>query len=407
LLLLVDETKQVRLEVGCALEDVFADAFSGYVENLQLGPYYRAGDVGTGLLAGGAGAKRDLARYADNAAGGAVSRSGRGARSPEAAWEIMLAKWAGDRADIDVDIYTEMTRLAMGDADQPDPRTLKWLDHWRNADYQVLRDGNYAVIWFGDIDGWENSPFLFCNTGDGWKFDIVWQRRVVVMAKSPGWPVMQGTYPCVALMHEARQSTGKDLPLGPEDLYDCAHDTRIAARMAELEQAIKKNPGDAPATIELLRLSVIENRHPDIAHPLIKHARQLAPDKPEPYKCSAVYNVTAHFQYRTALEEMKRYIDLRPDDPFGHNLKGFLLYRLGRYAGSISVLEQAAKLAPDDSYAYLIMARDYALLARQARALNKKRYIDEALAMQLKAQEVKAPDVRRLAWLELWLKRRI
>ena len=51
LLLLVDETKQVKLEVGYALEDVFTDAFSGYVEDLQLGPYYRAGDVGTGLIA--------------------------------------------------------------------------------------------------------------------------------------------------------------------------------------------------------------------------------------------------------------------------------------------------------------------------------------------------------------------
>ncbi|MGB5742662.1 MAG: TPM domain-containing protein, partial [Sedimenticolaceae bacterium] len=98
LLLLVDETKQVKLEVGYALEDVFTDAFSGYVEDLQLGPYYRAGDIGTGLialmemleeraqakdqgeytpeliaqsdaalLAGGAGAARDLPRYTTDA----------------------------------------------------------------------------------------------------------------------------------------------------------------------------------------------------------------------------------------------------------------------------------------------------------------------------------------------------
>ena len=71
----------------------------------------------------------------------------------------------GDGADIDIDPYTEMTQLAMGPSDKPDPRTIKWLDHWREADYQVLRDGDYAVIWFGAIDGWENSPFLFCNTG--------------------------------------------------------------------------------------------------------------------------------------------------------------------------------------------------------------------------------------------------
>ena len=51
LLMLVDESKQVKLEVGYALEDVPTDSFSGSVQDLQLGPYYQAGDVGTGLIA--------------------------------------------------------------------------------------------------------------------------------------------------------------------------------------------------------------------------------------------------------------------------------------------------------------------------------------------------------------------
>jgi hypothetical protein len=438
LLLLVDESKQIKLEVGYALEDVFTDSFSGYVEDLQLGPYYRAGDVGTGLiavmemleeraqikdqgdytpemiaqadaelLAGGAGAKRDLARYAHESSSGAASRSGRGARSPEEAWDIMLTKWAGEGADIDVDIYTEMTRLAMGDADKPDPRTLKWLDHWRNADYQVRREGDHAVIWFGDVDGWENSPFLFCNTGDGWKFDIVWQRRLVVIADNPKWQVMQGPYPYVHLMHEAWQSTGKDLPLGPEDLYHCKHDAAIAARMAELREATRKNPEDAAVAIELLRLSANANRRPNVVQPLIRHAKQLAPEHPEPYKYSALYNVTAFFQYRTALEDIERYIELRPNDTFGHHMKGFLLYRLGKYDKSIDALERAAALDPNDSYAYAIMARDYAMLARKAKGLNKDRLKEKALAMKAKAEGVSAPDGQRLAWLEWWMKRRL
>ncbi len=438
LLLLVDDTKQVKLEVGYALEDVFTDAFSGYVEDLQLGPYYRAGDIGTGLiavmemleeraqikdqgdytpdtiaradaelLAGGAGAKRNLKRYEDDAASATASRQGHGARSPEEAWQIMLAKWAGEGADIDVDVYTKMTHLAMGDADKPDPRTLKWLEHWRDADYQVLREGDHAVIWFGDIDGWENSPFLFCNTGDGWKFDIVWQRRLVVMAENPKWQVMQGPYPYVNLMHEAWQSTGKDLPLGPEDLYRCKDDTKIAARMAELEQAMEKNPQNAAAAVELLRLSANANRRPNVVHPLIRRAKQLAPERPEPWKYSALYNVTAFFQYRTALVDIERYIELRPDDTFGHDMKGFLLFRLGKYKKSIDALEHAVELDPDDGYAYAIMARDYTMLDRKATGLNKERYKDKALEMQRKAEGVSAPNGQRLAWLDWWMKRRL
>lgn len=438
LLLLVDDTKQVKLEVGYALEDVFTDAFSGYIEDLQLGPYYRRGDVGTGLiavmemleerariknqgnytseliaradaelLAGGAGAKRELDRYRKTSERRAAKTAGHGARSPEEAWEIMLSKWAGGGADIDVDVYTEMTHLAMGDADKPDPRTLKWLDHWRDADYQVLRDGDYAVIWFGAVDGWENSPFLFCNTGDGWKFDVVWQRRLVVMAENPKWQVMQGPYPYVALMHEAWQSTGKDLPLGPEDLYVCADDASIAARIAELDQAIDANPDDAAATIELMRLSVNTNRRPNVVRPLIERAKALAPTSVEPWKYSALYNVTAFFQYRTALKDIERYIEMRPQAPFGYEMKGFLLYRLGKYRESIDVLEGAAALDPQDGYAYALMARDYALLARKASATNKQRLKDAALTMRQRAAGVTTPDSQRLAWLDWWLQRRL
>jgi tetratricopeptide (TPR) repeat protein len=306
-----------------------------------------------------------------------------------------------------MDVYTEMTRLAMGDADKPDPRTLKWLDHWRTADYQVLREGAHAVIWFGAIDGWENAPFLFCDTGDGWKFDIVWQRRLVVMAENPGWQVMQGPYPYVALMHEARQSTGKDLPLSDEDLYRCADDAAIAARMAALQSALERNPDDAAATLELLRLNVNTNQRPNTVRPLIERARNLAPGSAEPFKYSALYNITAFFQYRTALNDIERYIALRPDDPFGHDIRGFLFYRLGEYANSIKALERAVELNPDDGYAYTLMARDYALLARKAAGPVRKHYKEKALAMQDKAEQVPAPDPRRLAWLARWLKKRI
>ncbi len=438
LLLLVDASKQVKLEVGYALEDVFTDTFAGYVGDLQLGPYYHAGDLGTGLvavmemleerarmkaqgrytpelvaqadaalLAGGAGATRDLTPGEPVRTTGTRTRAGRGARSPQEAWEIMLAKWAGEGSGIDVDIYTEMTRLAMGDADRPDPRTLEWLDHWRNAEYQVLSDGDHAVIWFGAIDGWENSPFLFCNTGDGWKFDIVWQRRLVVMAESPRWQVMQGPYPYVALMSGARQSTGKDLPLAPEDLYRCADDAAIAARMATLGAAIERDPDDAAATIELMRLSANANRRPNVVIPLIRRAKQLAPDNPEPWKYSALYNVTAFFQYRTALQDIERYLQLLPQDTFGHDMKGFVLYRLGSYAESIDALRRAVALDPDDGYAYALMARDYALLARKASGAERERYRELALAMQRKAEAVPAADGQRLAWLQRWMARRL
>ena len=109
LLLLVEQDRQVKLEVTYELEDVFTDAFTGYVEDLQLRPYYLADDIGTGLvavmeeleqraqlkqqgeytpgviarldeelLAGGAGARRSLQRYEKDRKSAAVDGPGKG-----------------------------------------------------------------------------------------------------------------------------------------------------------------------------------------------------------------------------------------------------------------------------------------------------------------------------------------
>jgi tetratricopeptide (TPR) repeat protein len=439
LLLLVGDAKKVKLEVSYELEDVFTDAFSGYVEDLQLGPYYRAGDVGTGLiavmelleqraqiknqgeytpeqikkadaelLAGGAGAARDLASYANQMPKPLASQAlGKGARSPAEAWEIMLLKWSGEGEKIDVDVYTQMTRLAMGDPENPDSRALSALDYWRNTDYQVLTDGQHAVIWFGAIDGWNNAPFLFCNTGAGWKFDIVHQRRLVVMAEAPKWKVSQGPYPYTALMSEASQSTGKDLPLTGDDLYRCFNDAAIAGKMRDLQTALTRNPEDIEATIKLARLNVITGRRPNHVRPLLERAKKMAPARAEPYKYSAIFNVNSFFQYSTALKDMEHYIKRRPDDAFGYNFKGFLLYRIGQYADSIDALEEAIARDPANGYTYALLARDYTLLYSKASGLTKDHYRKKALAMQRKAANVPAPDLQRLHWLQPWMQRRL
>ena len=191
-----------------------------------------------------------------------------------------------------------MTRLAMGDPDKPDPRALNSLDHWRNAEYQILNDGDYAVIWFGAIDGWENAPFLFCDDGDGWKFDIVHQRRLVVMAQAPKWQVSQGPYPYVARMYKARQSTGKDLPLRRGDLYRCSDDHAIADRMAGLRRKLEESPDDIEAVIELMRLEVITGQRPARIRPLLEQVRRLVPERPELYKYSAIFNVNSFFNMK-------------------------------------------------------------------------------------------------------------
>ena len=441
LLLLIEQDKQVKLEVTYELEDVFTDTFSGYVEDLQLRPYYLNDDIGTGLIAvmeeleqraqlkeqgdytpgviarldselmaGGAGARRSLERYEDaSPSSGAMARpAGAGARSPKEAWTVMLTKWAGNGADIDVDVYTEMSKLALGDPDKPDPRIRREVPYWQNAGYQILQDAEHAVIWFGAIDGWNNAPFLFCLTPDGWKYDVVHQRRLVVMAEAPKWMIEQGDYPYVSLLRGARQSTGKDLPLSATDLYRCKDDVSLANQIGELERALADAPNDIAVLQSLARLNVITGRRPNHVRPILSRFRKLAPDNPDAWKYSAIYNVNSFFQYGTALKEMQTYQDLRPGDAFGHNFIGFLYYRLGDYEASIESLTKAIELQADNVYAYALAARDYALLYRKAKTrISQNRYRRHALDMLEKAANAPTPDTARVERLRAWLEKRL
>ena len=441
LLLLVNKGKQVKLEVAYELEDVFTDAFSGYIEDLQLKPYFLHDDLGTGLiavmeeleqraqlkrqgdytpglitqldaelLAGGAGAKRQLTRYRNTESSSETTSydPADGAKTPQEAWRIMLTKWAGKGTDIKADIYTEMTKLAMGDQNSPDKRTRAALQQWQDAEYQVLRDEEHAVIYFGNRKGWNNAPFLFCKTPGGWKFDIVHQRRLVVMGSNPDWKVEQGNYPYVNLLDQVPQSTGKDLPLEQSDLYSCARDEQIAGEIRALQQHHESSPGNFDTVIALARLNVISGQRPNHVTPLIKRAKKLDPASALPYKYSAIYNVNSFFQYETALQDIDTYIEKQPGDAFGYNVKGFLHYRLGNYRKSIDSLEQALGFSADNVYAYALMSRNYALLYSKANSLDPRRasYRKQALAMLHKAESAATPDLARVNRLKHWLQRR-
>jgi hypothetical protein len=435
LLLLSAREQQARLEVGYRLEDVFTDAFVGYIEDLQLEPYFQRRDIGTGLVAvmeelerraqikhqgqytaasiagldrqrisGGAGATRALRDYAATGAREDEIVEAGGAATPAEAWEIMLAKWSGRGEHIDKDIYTGMTRMAMGDPDHPDKRTRAAVKDWINADYEVLAEADHAVIWFGNREGWNYAPFLFCRTSTGWQFDIVHQRRLIVMAENPHWKVATGDNPYNRLLSGAKQSTGKDILLAPGDSYRCRDDAQVAATIQRLEQQYQQNALDFDTVMELARLGVITGRRPNLVLPYLDAAKALQPGSAEPYRYAAVYHINAYFQYETALGEVLELLRRAPDDLYGLLLEAFLHYRLGNYRQSIDSLEKARAIETDNIYALTLMARDYTLLNSRASKLDPRRegYADSARELLSRARKL-APESFRVEQLASWM----
>ena len=137
-----------------------------------------------------------------------------------------------------------------------------------------------------------------------------------------------------------------------------------------MERALDASPDDVDTLLSLARLNVMTGRRPNHVQPLLKRLRRLAPGNPAVYKYAAIYSVNSFFQYETALKDMQAFVELNPDEPFGHNFIGFLHYRLGDYEASVAALERAIELQPDNIYAYALLVRDYTLLYEKSSAMS-------------------------------------
>ena len=275
LLLLVDDVKQIKLEISSELEDVFTDAFSGYVEDIQLRPYFLGGQLGIGLIAvmeemekraqikhrsgysadsiakldmeflsQGAGAKRDLLKFEREEVSKVGAQYPAGKTANEA-WQTMIQSWRDKVRDPNLGVYTEMTRLSYRDYQNfPDSHYEKEVRTYADKSYEVIQDDKYAVIFFGNKKGWDNSPFLLCKTPSGWKFDIVHQRKYLRMGLAPHWGIERASHPYIDLLSKCPYFMGQDIPLESEDVYHIRDDEYLANRIIALEKKYKHNPYD-------------------------------------------------------------------------------------------------------------------------------------------------------------------
>jgi len=438
MLLLADREKQVKLEVSYELEDVFTDAFCGYIEDLQLRPYFLGGQLGIGMLAvmeelenraqikskgdytidyisqldrellsGGAGAKRDLSKFKKEKIKDVGTKYPAG-RTPREAWQIRIQSWRDKVRTPYLGVYTELTKLIYRDYQNlPDSRFEKSIRKYANKPYEVIQNENYAVIFFGNKKGWDNAPFLFCKTNGGWKYDIVHQRKYIRFGPSPYWGIERANYPYIDLLSDCPYYTGQDIPLEGEDIYKIEDDQRLAEEILRLEEAYKRSPNDFNIVMELGRLYTITSMGPRTM-PILKKAKRLNPQSPLPYKYLAIEYVDSAYQYKSAIKEMKEYVKREPQDVFGHNFLGYLYFQVGDYEKAIKEFNEAVKLRPDNCYAYCKLSRSYTQLYLQMSQLNPRRILYKNLAIEMlnKAKNTATPDHRRIGWLEDWLKKK-
>lgn len=438
LLLFAAEEKKVKLEIALELEDVFTDAFSGYAEDLQLRHYFLSDQLGIGLVAvmeemenrayvkhqgdytqgqiaqldsqylsQGAGARRDLNSFKAEEIQPSDGRYPAG-QTPAEAWQTLINSWRDKARDPNLGVYTAATRLAYRDfSNMPDSRYEKDYRTYRNKSFQVISDGQYAVIFFGKKDGWENAPFLFARTDEGWQFDIVYQRKYIRMGRSPKWGIERADYPYIDLLARCPYFMGQDIPVADEDRYRVAADAGIAQEIVDLENEFQRNPDDGSVAMALGRWYTVTSLGQK-GLKVLKKAKQLDPQNPDPYKYLAILYVDMFYQYEQAIRELEEYVRRRPDDVFGRNYLGYLYYEMRQYKKAVTEWEEAQQLDPQNGYAACKLARAYGQMVKSTPKIDPRRLLYEkrTQASFRKAVEIFSPDHRRIKWLQRWLKRK-
>lgn len=140
------------------------------------------------------------------------------------------------------------------------------------------------------------------------------------------------------------------------------------------------------------------------------HALTAERKNPLPYKYLSIRYVDSTYQYDKAIEEIKVYVKLKPDDLFGRNFLGYLYFCKKNYKQAIKEFKKAIRLKKDNCYAYCKLSRCYGFLhlneSLDGVYLPDNEYKRLSVEMYKKAQSTLTPDKRRMKWLKSRLKRK-
>ncbi len=442
LLLFVKNPKVVKVEIATYLEDVFTDIFVGYIQDLQLKPNYLGGNIDKGIVAvfeeiekraqlkilehdysllvkeldqeilsQGAGAKRKLINELSTKSSdkNLPQNKYQAGSTPEETWKKIIKRWENKERSPYLGIYTEIAKLMYHDYQNlPDSYYKKNVNTYKSKPYKVQLDGNYAVIDFGNKKGWDNSPFLMCKTQEGWKFDMVYQRKLIRMGPSPSWGVERTISPYTKILRKYPGYLGIDTPRHNDDIYKIQNDKKLARKIVELEKKLSANHSSYEIYFELGKLySTLAMGLKSISY--LNKAKQYNPDNPYIYKYLAIAYVDSTYQYKKAINEMKKYVELLPDDDFGHSFLGYLYFRTKKFDLAEAEFKKALKINPHSCYANAKLSRVYgkmylnsssANIAKIVYKISSDEFFDKAKAYCTDSQS------ERFRWLNRWRNRK-
>ncbi|NLF82549.1 MAG: hypothetical protein GX568_01010 [Candidatus Gastranaerophilales bacterium] len=295
-------------------------------------------------------------------------------KTVDEAWETYIELVNDNPRDVDYGIYTEMSKIILKNTENRrheyygNPASI-----YVDKPYKVSQKGNYAVVNFEDPNTKDNLPFFFCKTPEGWKFDLVYQRKLTRFAQEAIVGIKRNISPYNALLRRYPFYHGFDIPLEIKDIYRVSDDAELAKKTRELE-ALANSPEMTPGKVlELARIYTITSMNAK-ALPVLEQLKTNFPDKADVYKYAAMVHINSQSDYKAAIAEMEKYVQLKPAYEYGHNFLGFLYSNAHEYKKAQGEFERALQINRLSCYASSKLAPVYYNLYNSLSDMREEKY---------------------------------
>ncbi|HSA07026.1 MAG TPA: hypothetical protein P5556_07580 [Candidatus Gastranaerophilales bacterium] len=323
-------------------------------------------------------------------------------KNPDEAWKTFFFFIKNKQDNLNYGIFTEVTKLIYKNSEELNTVFFKGnVSEYQTKSYKILQKGNYAVIYFNnEKDEILSFPFLFCKTESGWKFDAVYQRKLVRIGDS-AWGIEKTISPYSAILRKFPPYSGIDIPIEKKDVYKFSDDEELAKKIAGLEKLYLEGKLTFKKGVELGRLYSITSMEAK-AIPLLEGVKKEMPKNPDINKYLAIAHVNYNYNYNSAKKEMESYVKLDSKDIFGHNFLAYLNIKTDKLDIAQVELDKTLKLDDKNCYAYEKLTRLYDKSYKNLPDdnVNKKIYQQKYLEMFDKAKKFCiSENYERFIWL--------
>jgi len=368
LVLLSDQEKLIKVEVGLGAEGVFTDLFCGYIERKQLKPYFENNQVDFGLaatmeefisraegkltdeqikekmqgaLSFGAGIKKEV-KIGELKEKPVLSEPGYPAQpTPEA----LVSKWLEElkscgNASAFSTMYTEESRILWRYSPAMSKELCQDMYNRYSRPREIKEQGDYAAALFPGAT--KEGPIFMKKSPFGWQLDVLSTSKWVRYDFNNEWYLGGSNHPyAFAFNNNEYKKRFHDY-----DYYDDFgrfsnitgdYDNNILL----LQGKLNRNPDDIETIIALAEL-FFDLGVAKESVPLLQKAMELAPRDPRPYRYLGLINRDTFCSEQTALKYLKKYVELAPHDPFGYRYVAVTYWRMAGVKGNSATYKDAA-----------------------------------------------------------------